>query len=102
MSRDTGPTGSLVPGHWWWPLPPAVTVDQHPVGTTSGTGAGAAVGATVGMGLGGPPGAIIGGAIGGVVGGVSGHGIAAAVNSDGDEVDGDVIPDPGAGDPERH
>jgi uncharacterized membrane protein len=75
--------------------------DEHPVGTTSGTGAGAAVGATVGMGLGGPPGAVIGGVIGGVVGGVTGHGVAAAVHPTGDEVDGDVVPDPGAGDPER-
>lgn len=75
--------------------------DEHPVGTTSGTGAGAAVGATVGMAVGGPPGAVVGGVIGGVVGGATGHGVAAAVHPTGDQVDGDVIPDPGAGDPER-
>lgn len=75
--------------------------DKHPVGTTSGTGAGAAVGATAGMGVAGPVGAVVGGVIGGVVGGAVGHGAAAAVHPEGDQVDGDVVPDPGATDPER-
>ncbi len=69
--------------------------DQHPIGTTSGTGAGAVTGAVVGTVIGGPVGAAVGGVVGGVLGGAAGHGIAAAVNPDGDEVDGDIIPDPG-------
>lgn len=70
--------------------------DKHAVGTTTGTGAGAATGAVVGTVLGGPGvGTVIGGVVGGVIGGAAGHGAAAVVNPDGDQVDGDVIPDPG-------
>jgi len=74
--------------------------DDHPVGTTSGTGAGATIGAVAGMGLGGPVGAVIGGVVGGVVGGGLGHEIADRVNPEGDEVDGDIVPDPHASDPD--
>lgn len=69
--------------------------DQHPVGTTTGTGAGAVTGAVVGTVLGGPVGTVVGGAVGGVLGGAAGHGVAAAIKPEGDAVDGDVIPDPG-------
>lgn len=75
--------------------------DKHPVGTTSGTGAGATAGAVVGSALGGPVGAVVGGVVGGVAGAAAGHGVAAAANPEGDEVDGNVVPDPGAGDPDR-
>lgn len=68
--------------------------DDHPVGTTTGTGTGATAGAVAGMAVAGPPGAVAGAVIGGVAGGLAGHGIADAVNPDGDDVDGDVIPDP--------
>jgi hypothetical protein len=71
--------------------------DDHPVGTTSGTGAGATAGAAVGAAVGGPAGAVIGGVIGGVAGGAIGHGIAEKVNPEGDQVDGNVVPDPGTG-----
>lgn len=72
--------------------------DDHPVGTATGTGAGATAGAVAGMAVGGPPGAVVGGVVGGVAGGATGHGVAEAVNPDGDEVSGDVIPDPGTRD----
>ena len=68
--------------------------DDHPVGTGVGTGAGATVGAVIGSAAG-PVGTVVGGVIGGVVGGVTGHAVADKVNPDGDEVSGDVIPDPG-------
>lgn len=80
--------------------PNAEDRDDHPVGTGTGTGAGATAGAVAGMVVGGPPGAVVGGLIGGVAGGVAGHGVADAVNPEGDEVSGDKIPDPGAGDSE--
>ncbi len=69
--------------------------DEHPIGSTVGTGAGVTVGAVAGMGLGGPVGAVVGGVIGGVIGGATGQAAAAIVNPNGDSVDGDVIPDPG-------
>jgi hypothetical protein len=70
--------------------------DKHPVGTTTGTGAGAATGAIVGTVLGGPGvGTVVGGVVGGVIGGAAGHGAAAVVHPEGDQIDGDVIPDPG-------
>ena len=69
--------------------------DHHPVGTTTGTGAGAVTGAVVGTVLGGPIGTVVGGVVGGIVGGAAGHGVAAAVHPEGDQVDGDIIPDPG-------
>ena len=75
--------------------------DDHPVGTGTGTGAGATIGSVAGMGVAGPPGAVVGGLVGGVVGGATGHGIAEVVNPDGDEVSGDVIPDPGTADRDR-
>lgn len=72
--------------------------DDHPVGTGTGTGAGATAGAVAGAAVAGPPGAVIGGVVGGIAGGAAGHGVADAVNPDGDEVSGDHIPDPGTGD----
>jgi phage tail tape-measure protein len=69
--------------------------DHHPVGTTTGTGAGAVAGAVVGTVLAGPVGTVVGGVVGGVMGGVAGHGVAAVVHPEGDQVDGDIIPDPG-------
>jgi len=69
--------------------------DQHPVGTTTGTGAGAVAGAIAGTVIGGPVGTVIGGVLGGAAGGAIGHGVADAANPDGDEVDGDIVPDPG-------
>lgn len=75
--------------------------DDHPVGTGTGTGAGATAGAVAGMAVGGPPGAVVGGVVGGVAGGAAGHGVADAVNPEGDEVSGDVIPDPGTRDRDR-
>lgn len=72
--------------------------DDHPVGTTTGTGAGATAGAVAGMAVGGPPGAVVGGVVGGMAGGAAGHGVAEAANPEGDEVSGDVIPDPGTRD----
>lgn len=78
--------------------PNAEERDDHPVGTTTGTGAGAAAGAVAGMAVAGPPGAAAGAVVGGVVGGATGHGIAEAANPEGDEVSGDVIPDPGTKD----
>ena len=78
--------------------PNAEDRDDHPVGTGTGTGAGATAGAVVGAAVAGPPGAVVGGVVGGVAGGVAGHGVADAVNPDGDEVSGDRIPDPGTGD----
>ena len=69
--------------------------DDHPIGTVTGTGAGATIGAVAGATFGGPIGAVVGGAIGGVAGGLAGHGIADAINPEGDEVSGDKIPDPG-------
>ena len=75
--------------------------DDHPVGTTTGTGAGATAGAVAGMAVAGPPGAVVGGVAGGIAGGAAGHGVAGAVNPDGDEVSGDVVPDPGTRDGDR-
>jgi phage tail tape-measure protein len=72
--------------------------DDHPVGTVTGTGAGATAGAVAGAAVAGPAGAVVGGVIGGVIGGASGHEVADAVNPDGDEVSGDVVPDPGTKD----
>lgn len=72
--------------------------DDHPVGTTTGTGAGATIGAVAGAAVAGPAGAVVGGVVGGVAGGAAGHGIADKVNPEGDEVSGDKIPDPGTKD----
>jgi outer membrane lipoprotein SlyB len=72
--------------------------DDHPVGTTSGTGAGATAGAVAGAAVAGPAGAVVGGVIGGVAGGAAGHAAADKVNPEGDEVSGDIIPDPGTKD----
>ena len=71
--------------------------DDHPVGTTAGTGAGATAGAIAGMALGGPAGAAVGAVLGGAVGGATGHTAAEAVATEGDDVSGDKIPDPGTG-----
>jgi len=75
--------------------------DAHPIGTTTGTGAGATIGAIAGAGLGGPVGAAVGGVIGGALGAAAGHVTAAAINPEGDVVDGNVIPDPGTGSTHR-
>ncbi|HVM04290.1 MAG TPA: hypothetical protein VM242_03865 [Acidimicrobiales bacterium] len=72
--------------------------DDHPVGTGTGTGAGATAGAVAGAAVAGPPGAVVGGVVGGIAGGAAGHGVADAVNPEGDEVSGDRVPDPGTGD----
>lgn len=72
--------------------------DDHPVGTVVGTGAGATTGAVAGTLIGGPAGAVVGGVIGGVAGGIAGHGVAGDLNPEGDEVSGDIIPDPGTKD----
>ena len=77
--------------------PNAEDRDDHPVGTGTGTGAGATAGAVAGMAVGGPPGAVVGGLVGGAAGGAAGHAVAEQVNPDGDEVSGDVVPDPGTG-----
>lgn len=74
--------------------------DEHPVGTVAGTGAGAVTGAVAGTTIAGPVGTVVGGVIGGAVGAFAGHEAAEVVNPDGDQVDGDIIPDP-AGDPDR-
>ncbi|HVM03053.1 MAG TPA: hypothetical protein VM263_10325 [Acidimicrobiales bacterium] len=81
--------------------PNAEDRDDHPVGTGTGTGAGATAGAVAGAAVGGPPGAVVGGVVGGVAGGAAGHGVAEAVNPEGDPVSGDRIPDPGTGDEDR-
>ena len=78
--------------------PNAEDRDDHPVGTGTGTGAGATAGAVAGMAVGGPVGAVIGGVVGGAAGGAAGHGVADAVNPEGDEVSGDTVPDPGSKD----
>lgn len=75
--------------------PNAEDRDDHPVGTTTGTGAGATAGAVAGAAVAGPAGAVVGGAIGGAAGALAGHQAAEAVNPEGDEVSGDVVPDPG-------
>lgn len=75
--------------------PNAEDRDDHPLGTTTGTGAGATAGAVAGMAVGGPVGAAVGGVVGGVAGGAAGHGLADAVNPEGDVVSGDKIADPG-------
>lgn len=79
--------------------PNAADRDDHPLGTITGTGAGATAGAVAGMAVGGPVGAAIGGVVGGAAGGAAGHGLANAVNPEGDVVSGDRIADPGTGDP---
>ncbi|MFP5377009.1 MAG: hypothetical protein ACLGIO_09540 [Acidimicrobiia bacterium] len=81
--------------------PNAEDRDDHPVGTGTGTGAGATAGAVAGAAVGGPAGAVVGGVVGGVAGGAAGHGVAEAVNPEGDRVSGDRIPDPGTGDEDR-
>jgi outer membrane lipoprotein SlyB len=77
--------------------PNAENRDDHPVGTVTGTGAGATTGAVAGLAMGGPAGAVIGSVVGGVVGGLAGHGVAEAVNPEGDQVSGKRLPDPGTG-----
>lgn len=72
--------------------------DDHPIGTTTGTGAGATIGAVTGAAIAGPAGAIVGGVVGGVAGGLAGHKVADMANPEGDQVSGDVIADPGTKD----
>ena len=75
--------------------PNAEDRDDHPVGTTTGTGAGATAGAVAGAAVAGPAGAVVGGGDGGVAGGVAARVVPEKVNPEGDEVSGDKIPDPG-------
>jgi hypothetical protein len=53
---------------------------SHPLGTGSGSAAGAVGGAAIGAVVGGPVGAVVGGVVGAVAGGAAGHSAGEAVN----------------------
>jgi len=53
---------------------------DHPVGEGIGAAGGAAAGAAAGAAIGGPVGGLVGAAVGAVAGGLAGHGVAAAID----------------------